>query len=79
MLAAILELLTLTNIVTHAPPLLTSVGVAYLVVVDRRRARQVAALENNVQALIAGHSSSGAHNALREQVKEQLAHVTAQH
>lgn len=71
-MTALFELLTVANLVTHAPPLLTAVGVAYLVAVDRRRASELAHLRGNVESLIVGHGSADTHAELIALVGAQL-------
>ena len=76
MIAAITEALVTFSIIRDAPPLLTSVGVAYLVIVERRRARQLAQLERTARELVAGHTGGvDAHRNLAVTLKETPHHV----
>lgn len=71
-LGSLLELLTLANVVRHAPPLLTAVGVAYLVVMERRRGAQLRQLEVTTSKLIVGHTGdAAAHRELAVTLTEE--------
>ena len=61
----LLELLAVAGVVAKLPPWLTMLGVAWLILQERRRARRHAQLEELVQLLAKGHAGDvDAHRTL---------------
>lgn len=76
MIALFVEIVAVLHMLVNAAPQLTLVGVAYLIVVDRRRARTIAQLETTARLLVTGHTGDAAsHRELAVTLKENPHHV----
>jgi hypothetical protein len=74
--SALTEVLTLAGFLKGSAPWLTTLGVAYLVVADRVRARRLTALERRTTILVSGHTNGiDAHRNLATALQETPANA----